>query len=503
MVAGLGLVVASQVTEFDPAAGTKVAVDAAVSSAVSRAAPNATAVAPLAEEQLVSKVPNAPQDAMPVLTAPPTGVETMPELPNDNSEPNMVSAPASVAAETMGTDVLDGVATNAPEAMPAPKTDLAVSVAPEQGTAPDVPSVTELAPNAARMASATAPQPGPADAAPEPAMLPAEPAAADAAPDADAGDAAQVQDMTVANTEGTPVESLPAENSVSEPAVPEAAVPETTEPEVEIVVIDPPVARPEPGFAVVDGVKTGRLPTIAATPATQPEDSVVNDANLPPIERYAREFANPAQKPLFAILLRDTGGPDLDREALAAIPFPVSFVIDPTRPDAAVAAQIYRAAGQEVLMLGAGIPAGATASDLAVSLEAMNAILPEAVGVVDTETNGFQGNRTLATQVLALIADQGRGVISWDKGLNAASQVAQREGIRSAVIFRAMDGADEKSPVIRRYLDRAAFKAAQDGRVVVEGQTRPETVTALLEWAVEGRAATVAIAPATAVMTAQ
>jgi polysaccharide deacetylase 2 family uncharacterized protein YibQ len=54
--------------------------------------------------------------------------------------------------------------------------------------------------------------------------------------------------------------------------------------------------------------------------------------------------------------------------------------------------------------------------------------------------------------------------------------------------------------VIRRYLDRAAFKAAQEGRVVVVGRTRPETVAALLEWTVEGRAATVALAPLTAAL---
>ena len=46
----------------------------------------------------------------------------------------------------------------------------------------------------------------------------------------------------------------------------------------------------------------------------------------------------------------------------------------------------------------------------------------------------------------------------------------------------------------------AAFKAAQDGRVAVIGSTRPETVAALLEWSVEGRAASVALAPASAVM---
>jgi hypothetical protein len=154
-------------------------------------------------------------------------------------------------------------------------------------------------------------------------------------------------------------------------------------------------------------------------------------------------------------------------------------------------------------MLASGLPSGANASDISVSLEAMAAVLPESVALVDLENGGFQGNRTLATQVLAVVADQGRGVISWDRGLNAASQVARREGIRNALVFRALDGGEESSPVIRRYLDRAAFKAAQDGRVVVSGTTRPETVAALLEWAVEGRAATVALAPATAVMTGQ
>ena len=55
----------------------------------------------------------------------------------------------------------------------------------------------------------------------------------------------------------------------------------------------------------------------------------------------------------------------------------------------------------------------------------------------------------------------------------------------------------------RRYLDRAAFKAAQEGRVVVQGTTRPETVQALLEWTVEGRAGSVELAPASAVLQVQ
>ncbi len=91
-------------------------------------------------------------------------------------------------------------------------------------------------------------------------------------------------------------------------------------------------------------------------------------------------------------------------------------------------------------------------------------------------------------------------MLTWDQGLNAADQVARREDVPAAVAFRDLDGAGEAAPVIRRYLDRAAFKAAQEGRVTVIGRARPETVAAILEWTVEGRAATVALAPLSAVL---
>lgn len=263
----------------------------------------------------------------------------------------------------------------------------------------------------------------------------------------------------------------------------------------------------------VEGVTTGRLPRIDATgtegEATQTGAGVdagsaePTGAEAPPYIQFARGFENPAAKPVFAIVLRDTGGPDIDREALAALPFPVSFAIDPTLPDAQNAALIYRAAGQEVLMLATGLPEGATASDIEVTFGVHARTLEEAVAVLDPETGGVQGNRGLAQQVLEVVKSQGRGVLSWDRGLNAVSQIARREGMQNGVVFRNLDAEGEAGPVIRRYLDRAAFKAAQDGRVIVAGRTRPETVAAILEWTVEGRADTVALAPVTAAMTAQ
>ncbi len=97
--------------------------------------------------------------------------------------------------------------------------------------------------------------------------------------------------------------------------------------------------------------------------------------------------------------------------------------------------------------------------------------------------------------VVPVVGGQGRGLVTWDRGLNAADQVARREDVPAAVAFRDLDGEGEGAAVIRRYLDRAAFKAAQEGRVTVIGRTRPETVAAILEWTVEGRAATVALGP--------
>ena len=68
------------------------------------------------------------------------------------------------------------------------------------------------------------------------------------------------------------------------------------------------------------------------------------------------------------------------------------------------------------------------------------------------------------------------------------------------MIFRRLDGGGESKQTIRRYLDRAAFKAAQEGSVVVIGDTRAATVAAILEWTVEGRASSVTLAPLTAVL---
>lgn len=283
-----------------------------------------------------------------------------------------------------------------------------------------------------------------------------------------------------------------------------------TDPAKQVTVLDPAgtpsTLAPAPALAgAIDGVKTNRLPRIgdsagAAADAT-PSDAASKAADDRPLSKFAQAFDNPEGKPVFAIVLIDDGSDGIDRAALAALPFPVSFALDPTNPKAAEYAAIYRAGGQEVVILAGSLFKGASASDVEVTLGAMAATLPEAVAVMDTPDHAFQGDRPLASLVVPVIGDQGRGVLSWDQGLNAADQVARREAVPSASAFRDLDGGAEAAPVIRRYLDRAAFKAAQEGHVTVVGRTRPDTIAAILEWSVEGRAATVALAPISAVLT--
>ncbi|NHX27684.1 divergent polysaccharide deacetylase family protein, partial [Escherichia coli] len=97
----------------------------------------------------------------------------------------------------------------------------------------------------------------------------------------------------------------------------------------------------------------------------------------------------------------------------------------------------------------------------------------------------------------------GHGLISFDRGLNSARQIAEGADVPAGLIFRLLDANDESAPVIRRYLDRAAFKAGQDGQVIMLGHSRSETVKALFAWTLESKSPDIQMAPASAVLREQ
>ncbi len=73
-------------------------------------------------------------------------------------------------------------------------------------------------------------------------------------------------------------------------------------------------------------------------------------------------------------------------------------------------------------------------------MAAMAQALPESVAVMDLPEPAFQSDRPLATMVVSVVGAQGRGLLTWDRGLNAADQVARREDVPAAVAFRDLDG---------------------------------------------------------------
>ncbi|MEX0349571.1 MAG: divergent polysaccharide deacetylase family protein [Paracoccaceae bacterium] len=219
----------------------------------------------------------------------------------------------------------------------------------------------------------------------------------------------------------------------------------------------------------------------------------------PPISAHAAAFDNPEEKPLMSIVLIDDESA-LGVEALREFPYPLTFAVDPTKPDATDKMARHRAAGFEVVML-TNMPVAATAQDAEVSLSVWMEAVPETVAILEGTQTGIQGNRPLSDQVTAIAAGTGRGLITQGKGLNTVQKLAARDGVPSAVIFRDFDGAGQTPTVMRRFLDQAAFRAGQEGAVVMLGRVRPDTVSALLLWGLQDRASRVALAPVSAVLT--
>ncbi len=502
-------------------------------------------VAVLAEGQTGAEVPKAEPEATGAQAAPAAtangqvdltapAAQIAPEVPDAGAVPEATTALAPGASETGAS----GAQTDAAE--PAAPTASAVQgepAAPPQPAEPTEPAAPAPAMPAVAAdpkpaepqaqpgdlaADATAPDavagaPGVESAPAVPLAEPQAPAApaADTAPLPDAGTMpAPGQDRLLdppAAPQSPAVEPLPALPAVDpaqaapevvilpDPAIPEAPITADAE-GPGLIELGKARLPPAPGLKnAAPGVTTNRLPRIGDPPQTETVAADRGPADTRPIAAYARAFNPEPDKPMFAILLQDIGAAGMARADLAKLPFAVTFVIDPSAPDAAQAMAAYRAAGQEVV-IRAALPANATPGDLEQSFQALALGLPETVAILDAPEGGLQENRVLATQAIPILKTQGRGIVTYDRGLDAADQVARREGLASAVIFRDLDAQGEDTPLIRRYLDRAAFKAAQEGQVVVLGQTRPETVAAILEWMVEGRGATVSLAPLTAVM---
>ncbi|MGR3759535.1 divergent polysaccharide deacetylase family protein [Roseobacteraceae bacterium NS-SX3] len=242
-----------------------------------------------------------------------------------------------------------------------------------------------------------------------------------------------------------------------------------------------------------------------AVPLTERRQDTAQDTGAAPaanpFSAHAEPFENPEGRPLMSIVLID-GEDSIGAEALADFPYPLTFAIDPAAPRAREKMEARRAAGFEVLIL-ADLPREAAPQDAETALDVWFRTLPEAVGVLEGVETGFQGNRPLAEQVADAAASTGHGLVMQDSGLNTVQKLALRDGVPAGVVFRDFDGAGQDPRAIRRFLDQAAFRAGQEGAVIMLGRLQPGTISALLLWGLQDRAARVALAPVSASLDAQ
>jgi polysaccharide deacetylase 2 family uncharacterized protein YibQ len=272
----------------------------------------------------------------------------------------------------------------------------------------------------------------------------------------------------------------------------------------------PPVRRPVPGEREEEAAETGPQIGTPVVPFTERDDAgedaasaaqTVSPALLTPFEAFSEEFTNPEGRPLMSIVLIDDAK-SIGAEALTGFPYPLSFAIDPESPDAAGKMAARRAAGFEVLIL-ADLPRAAKPQDAETALAVWGETLPEAIGVLEGTDSGVQGSRALADQVAAVAAAKGMGLVMQNSGLNTVQKLAARDGVPSGVVFRDFDGAGQDPRAIRRFLDQAAFRAGQEGAVIMLGRVRPDTISALLLWGLQDRASRVSLAPVSASLKAR
>lgn len=264
----------------------------------------------------------------------------------------------------------------------------------------------------------------------------------------------------------------------------------------------PAIGRPATSLVDRNSNGTSRLPSISSS--VVPEDNSAADApsedTRPPLQRFAADYdvADP-DLPRMAIVLIDDGTGPLGPDTLDNFPFPVTFALEPGQSGAAERMSAYRALGYEVAAL-ANLPQGAQPTDVEQVLAGAVSAIPEAVALVEAPGGALQSERSNTEQASSFAADSGHGLVFLPNGLNTAEAIARRESVPAISVLRDFDGEGQDARTKRRFLDGAAFRARQDGDVVMLGRLTADTVSALLLWSLQDRASSVSMVPVSAIL---
>mgnify|MGYP005843084987 CR=1 FL=1 len=470
--------------------------DTAPAAAPETGTPDPAMTTPLRDEDNVGVAPAGKQDA-PATGTRQTPAPDLPEAERDlaiSTEPSQPPAPDPViGGNSFATAPADDAAPN----MPQPASDADAASDRSAGSTAEAPAAeaTNIAPPTALSESgtlsgfgATADATARDDGSPDTGST-YDPAPRSVAPDRNA---------TATTPEAT---AEPGARAASEPRA-----------------LDAGSGRPGNG---VDGgtigdratdVTTDRLPSVGdASGAAATDSGTITaadpkpDAAAPPaaLQANALPFEAPAGHPLMAVVLIDDASSPFGPEALEGFPQPLSLAVNAAGPDAEQRARAYRAAGFEVLAM-VDLPAAARAADVETAMQSALSAVPGAVAVIEGNGTGLQTRRAAGMQLAPILRETGHGLVLRPTGLDTLRKLIAREGVPAATLFRDIDGAGQDVATIRRALDQAALRAAQRGEgTIVAGRLRPDTISALLLWALQDRGARVKLAPVSALLRRQ
>ncbi|OCX66489.1 hypothetical protein BFP70_04460 [Thioclava sp. SK-1] len=416
--------------------------------------------------------PGADQSAQPVMD--------QPQLPQEITESAPRPTPSDSPMQIAGLDL--------PETLP----DMPQRLAPVPVPPPGEAVAPELLPADTGERPAQMPQTVPPESLPEVVLLPDGTIVTPQAPDVVAPDPSF--ELGVQDSGDTPAmqqqDVPPADTTISDDALPR------------VLVLDGSTT----GLRSAPDIPTDRLPRIGDPVTDQAQEVAPQVTQAPkgdstPLQQYSMPFVAPQDAALFSVVLIDPGvvAGGLDGTTIRSLTVPVTVAIDPARADAKEVAQSYRDSGFEVAILASDLPAGAKPEDLAVALEAWRSVIPDAIAVVEPSPARIQNDRSLARALVELLEQEGLGLITQERGLNAASQLAENIDLPETKTWRVLDDGREGAPRIARELNRSAFEAKRNGSVVVMLSAWPDSVAGLMEWSSKADDE-VKIAPASAIL---
>jgi polysaccharide deacetylase 2 family uncharacterized protein YibQ len=255
----------------------------------------------------------------------------------------------------------------------------------------------------------------------------------------------------------------------------------------------------EPGVMIISPTPDAEPQAEAEVAEESPAEENALPEDAPALLRFAVPFENPEGLPVIAVVLIDDGTLTDGPSQMLESGLVATIAVSPLMDDATLWAEAYREAGSEVAMQ-MPLPDGATPIDAEVSLAAAFEILPEA-GLFFSDGEGvLRNDRFVVAQVMQILASEGRGFVTFQRGLGSLVREAERSGVSVQTVLRDIDGAGESNSAIERGLDQAAFRARQLGGVVVVARLKPRTLSVLRQWAFDNQRNGILLGPVSALM---